>query len=428
MRREPSTSTDLPTTKGVTIVKDLSYCRQQFPSLARTGPGGSPLVFLDGPGGTQVPASVIAAIADYYVQRNSNTHGQFVTSRETDLVIKTARTRVATFLGAASSSSISFGQNTTTLNFLLSQALADMFQPGDEIVVTDLDHDANIAPWLRLQERGLTIRRVPVLADGKLDLDTFKHLLTEKTQLVAVGWASNALGTVNPLQDIRRWTDEVGAWLLVDAVHWAPHGVIDVEQLHPDFLLCSAYKFFGPHVGILYTKPGILETIPALKVRPQTDKSPERIETGTLNHAALAGVSAAIEFIAALADDAHEDLRTRLRQAMNLVYHYEHDLASRLYRGLQAIPRVKLYGPAVGADDRAPTLSFTVADRASQEIAERLGDRGILAWDGDFYAATAIDQLGLRSQGGLVRLGLAPYNTRSEVERTLAAVEDIAAS
>ncbi len=408
-------------------MKDLSYCRQQFPSLARSGPGNLPLIYLDGPGGSQVPASVIAAIADYYIQRNSNTHGQFITSRETDMVVTTARQRMAALVGARSSSSISFGQNTTTLNFLLSQALADVFKPGDEIIVTDLDHDSNVAPWLRLQERGLTIRRVPVLPEGKLDLDTFKHLLTAKTRLVAVGWASNALGTVNPLHDIRRWTDEVGAWLLVDAVHWAPHGVIDVEQLHPDFLLCSAYKFFGPHVGILYSKPGILDSIPTLRVRPQSENAPERIETGTLNHAALAGVSAAVEFIASLADDPGEDLRVRIRQAMTLVYHYEHDLASRLYRGLHAIPGVKLYGPAVGAEDRAPTISFTITNRSSQEVAKLLADRGILAWDGDFYALTLVDQLGLRDQDGLVRLGLAPYNTRSEVERTLSAVEEIVA-
>ncbi len=408
-------------------MKDLSLCRHEFPSLARTGPGGRPLIYLDGPGGSQVPASVITAISRYYLLHNSNTHGLFVTSRETDHVVSQARQNAATLLGAATADTISFGQNMTTLNFLLSQAVVEQLAHGDEIVVTDLDHDSNVAPWLRLERHGIVVRRVPLLSSGKLDLDAFRSLIGAKTRLVAVGWASNALGTVNPLWEIRQWTDQVGAWLLVDAVHWAPHGVIDVEQLRPDFLLCSAYKFFGPHIGILYTRPDLLQNLDTLKVRPQSEAPPERIETGTLNHASLEGVSAAIQFIASLADNPGDSLRDRIRQAMSHIYHHEHDLAARLYRGLSAIPGVKLYGPPVGAEDRAPTISFTVAGQSAPDVARRLGDRGILSWDGDFYAVNVVDTLGLRAHGGLVRLGLAPYNTRDEVDRTIGAITDIAA-
>ncbi|MCY0898297.1 MAG: cysteine desulfurase-like protein [Firmicutes bacterium] len=406
-------------------MKDLSFCRSQFPSLSRQGPSGEPLVYLDGPGGSQVPASVIAAIAEYYMQHNSNTHGTFITSQETDQVIHRARHHMAALLGSTDPATISFGPNMTTLNFLLSQAIARTIVPGDEIVVTDLDHDANIAPWLRLEEQGAVIRRVPLLATERLDLEAFKAAINEKTRLVAVGWASNAVGTVNPVMMLREWTREVQAWLVVDAVHWAPHGVIDVEKLKPDFLLCSTYKFFGPHMGVLYSRPGLLESLPTLRVRPQRPHAPERIETGTLNHAALSGVVAAVEFIASLADNPQDDLRSRLRQAMTNIYHYEHELAAKLYRGLLNFPDIKIYGPPVGAEDRAPTISFTVKHRPAPEVARELGQRSILAWDGDFYAMTLIEKLGLASQGGLVRLGLAPYNTMADIDRTLQAVEDI---
>jgi cysteine desulfurase family protein (TIGR01976 family) len=316
----------------------------------------------------------------------------------------------------------------TTLNFLLSEALAETMQPGDEIVVTDLDHDSNVAPWLRLAARGIAIRRVPLLPSGELDMDVFHHLIGPRTRLVAVGWASNALGTVNPIAQVRQWTHEVGALLLVDAVHWAPHGVINLSELSPDFLLCSAYKFFGPHIGILYTRAGLLDTLPTLKVRPQSEIGPERIETGTLNHAALAGVSAAIAFIASLGGDSDGLLASRLTRAMRNIYDYEHSLARDLYEGLAGVPGVSIYGPAVGTGERAPTISFTLGNLTAAEVSSRLGHLGILAWDGDFYAVTAVESLELAERGGLVRLGLAPYNTAGEIGRTVDAVRQIAQS
>lgn len=405
---------------------DLSSCRQEFPSLQRTTQEGHPLVFLDGPGGSQVPASVIQAISNYYVQHNSNTHGQFVTSRETDAVIISARTHMAAMLGSRDPSTISFGQNMTTLNFFLSQAIGRILQPGDEIIVTELDHDANVAPWLALEEdRGVVIRWVPVLPSGMLDLNAFRQLINSKTRVIAVGYASNAIGTVNPIAQIRQWADEAGAYLVVDAVHWAPHGPIDVSRLQPDALLCSSYKFFGPHIGVLYTKPGFLESLPTLRVRPQAPMAPERIETGTLNHAALAGVVAAVEFIASLSGHSDGELAHRIHEAMVNVYQYEHELSRHLYEGLAHMPGVTLYGMPVGDDDRAPTVSFTVDGKSSLEVAHALGQQGILAWDGDFYAMTLVERLGLSKHGGLVRLGLAPYNTRGEIERTLTAIASI---
>ncbi len=406
-------------------MRDLSFCRQQFPSLTRLGPDENPLIFLDGPGGSQVPYPVIDAISEYYQHHNANTHGLFITSRESDAIIEQARLDVKAFLGASAESTISFGQNMTTLNFLLSQALGSYLRPGDEIIVTDLDHDSNIAPWLSLKDRGIVVRQVPITNEAILDLDAFKRLISNKTRLVAVGWASNAVGTVNPLPLIREWTRAVGSLMLVDAVHWAPHGPIDVAELQPDFLLCSAYKFFGPHIGILYAAPGLLNKLDTLRVRPQVPKGAEKIETGTLNHAALAGVSAAINFIGALELDPKPTGTQRLHQAMQTVYDYEHHLARTLFEGLSEMPRVTIYGPPVNQAPRTPTVSFTVRGVSSSHIAEELGRRGILVWDGDFYAMTLVDRLGIREQGGLVRLGLAPYNTEDEIQRTLNAIHDV---
>src|SRR5947199_2536111 len=271
-------------------------CRQDFPALARTV-GGHPIAYLDGPAGSQVPAAVIEAIAAYYRTCNANAHGEFVTSRESDRLVHAAREAAAAFLGAPSWREISFGQSMTTLTFQLSHALVREMAPGDEIVITQLDHEANRGPWLHLRERGIEIREVALRPDGTLDPDDFARQVTARTRLVAVGLASNALGTVNDIPLARRLSAAVGAWLLIDAVHSAAHFTVDVQPLDADFLLCSAYKFYGPHVGLLYCRPGLLEQLPTERLRTQEEEAPWRFEMGTLNHAALAGVKAAVEYL-----------------------------------------------------------------------------------------------------------------------------------
>ena len=415
---------------------DLSRCRSQFPSLGRVV-GGRPVAYLDGPGGTQVPAGVIAAVTGYYQTSNANAHGVFASSLETDAVVAGARAAMAALLGAPGPATISFGQNMTTLAFSLAHALARRVRPSDEVVVTDLDHDANVTPWRVLAERGAVLRHVPVRPDATLDMDAFRALVGERTRLVAVGYASNAVGTVNDLATIRAWTREVGALLAVDAVHWVPHGVADVTALDPDFLFCSAYKFFGPHVGVLYSRPGALDALPTDRLRPQRDAAPERVETGTLNHAALAGVTAAVGFIAGLAPappadlapaaPADSDLRERLVAAMTAVYDGERRLLERLWRGLGELPGVRRFGPEVGKAQRAPTVSFTVDGVHPDEVAARLAAAGVYVWSGNFYAVTIVERLGLAASGGLVRAGMAPYTTEEEVDRLLAVVAGLPA-
>ncbi|WDL99091.1 cysteine desulfurase-like protein [Alicyclobacillus sp. ALC3] len=404
---------------------EVFACRDQFPSLRREV-AGQPVAYLDGPGGTQVPQSVIDAISDYYKTSNANTHGLFAASRETDGVIYGARQALADLLGATDAMQISLGQNMTTMNFALARAFSRKLQPGDEVIVTKLDHDSNVAPWLTLERFGVVVKQVPVLESASLDMDAFKRLMTPQTKLVAVGYASNAVGTVNDIPLIRQWTREVGAQLVVDAVHFAPHGVIDVVTLDVDFLLCSVYKFFGPHIGVLYSKPGALDELVTDKVRPQLESAPEKIETGTLNHAALAGATAAVNFLASFGDVSALTRREKIISGMRRIYEYEHELARRLYQGLQDIPGVTVYGPPVGDVLRAPTVSFTLAGVTSDKVAEALGDQGIYVWNGDFYAMTLVKELGIESIGGLVRVGMAPYNTVEELERVLATVGSLA--
>ncbi len=403
---------------------DPAPFRDLFPALAMTV-GGRPAAFFDGPGGSQVPEAVIAAHRDYYVARNANTHGQFQTSRLADETVAAARSAAAALLGAEGPTSISFGQNMTSLNFALARAVGRTLQRGDEIVVTDLDHDANVAPWLSLEERGVVVRSCPVHLDTcTLDMDALRAIIGERTRHVAVGYASNAVGTVNDVGEIVRLAHAAGATVSIDAVHFAPHGLIDVQALDADFLLCSAYKFFGPHVGILYSRPGALDHLPTDRVRPQDPAAPTRIETGTLNHAALAGTTAAIETIAAQGDGV--SLRERIASAFAAIYPYEHGLAGRLWQGLRAIPGVTLYGPPVGDALRAPTVSFRLAGSEPSSVAARLGAQGFFVWDGDFYAVTLIKRLGLADQGGVVRVGMAPYIVDREVDGLLQAVRAIA--
>ncbi len=397
--------------------------RQQFPSLQRQA-DGSPLVYLDGPAGTQAPNGVIEAVSDYYRRSNANSHGQFVTSQETDRVIDEAREKTAALLGAEGPHTISFGPNMTSLAFALSRAFARVLQPGDEVLITQLDHEANRGPWLALREHGIIVREIRLMTDGILDYADLETQLNHRTRLVCMGYASNLLGTVNAVEQVRQLTHQTGAWLLVDAVHHAPHFLLDVQAAGCDFLLCSAYKFYGPHVGILYARPGLLDRLPTDHLRTAYQHAPHRIETGTPNHAAFAGVSAAVDFIASLGEG--ENLRQRIESAMERVHRHEIALARQLYQQLAAIKSVEIIGPGVKTEDRAPTLAFTIRDKRPEQVCRELAGHNILAWDGHFYALRAIEVLGLREQGGVTRMGISLYTTEAEIERAVAAVQSIA--
>ena len=399
-------------------------CRRDFPALSRTV-GGKRIAYLDGPAGTQVPTPVIEAVAGYYRSGTANSHGQFLTSRESDRLVEETRETVAAFLGAGSGSEISFGQNMTSLAFALSHALSRSLRAGDEVVVTQLDHEANRGPWIALTDRGVVVREIPLRQDGTLDETGFARQITPRTKLVAMGLASNALGTVSDVALARKLATDVGAWLLLDAVHYAPHFAVDAPALGADFLLCSAYKFYGPHVGILYSRPGLLDQIPTDRLCTQDPAAPWKIETGTLNHAALAGVKAAIEYLAAQGEGT--TLRERIVSALAAIGAHERALAVRCDAALRALPGVRRWGPDFGASRRAPTLSVTIQDVHATEAARRLGERGVQVWDGHFYAARAVEALKLTERGGLLRAGFVLYNDEEDVDRLVAGVREIAA-
>lgn len=381
------------------------------------------MAFLDGPAGTQVPRSVIEAIGTYYRRSNANTHGMFVTTRETDELLHEARSTVATFLGAAGPETISFGANMTTLNFSLSHAIRRRLRPGDELVITQLDHEANRGPWLALREHGVTVREVRLRPDGRLDEEDLRASVTSKTKLLAMGMASNALGTVNNVSLGRAVSKEAGAWLVLDAVHYAPHYSLDVSALDTDFLLCSAYKFYGPHIGILYARPGLLEALEPDRLRTVDQRAPYRIETGTLNHAAIAGVKAAVEFIASFGSG--DGLRARIVDAMKAIGRHEREVAKVLHEHLRAVPGITVVGPPFDDGLRAPTVSFTVDGWRPEDVCIALADEGVCAWDGHFYAIRAIEALGLESQGGVTRVGVVLYNTAEEANRVVEVVQKL---
>jgi cysteine desulfurase family protein (TIGR01976 family) len=410
-------------------VIDLSFTREEFPAL-NAQVDGRPVCFFDGPGGTQVPKTVIDAMVQYLTFQNSNTGGAFLTSQETDRVIEDAGKAIADFLGAEPCE-IAFGANMTSLNYSLSRAIGRDLGPGDEVVITDLDHEANRGPWLDLQEQGIVVKHVKVnLDDCSIDMQDFQEKVGLKTCVVAFGYASNAVGTINDTEKIIEMAKDVGAITVVDAVHYAPHGPIDARDLKCDFLLCSAYKFFGPHVGVLYGRKDAFEHLKTFRVTPQENMPPAKIETGTLNHEGLAGTVAAIDFISRIGQRyagfgmKPPSQRELILSGMSAIEEYETLLAERLIAGLEEIPQVTVYGPSKSAR-RTPTVSFTVREKSPQEVAANLAEQGIFVWDGDFYATTLIKRLGLHENGGLVRIGIAPYNTREEVERLLESIRKI---
>ena len=408
---------------------DLSWIRDQFPALLLEV-NGRPAVFLDGPGGTQVPQRVIDAIVDYLSTSNANTHGAFLTAERTERMLGEAHAVAGDFLGC-SADEVAFGPNMTTLTFALSRSIGRELKQGDEIIVTQLDHDANVAPWRALEERGAVVHTADMhIEDCTLDLDRLYALINERTKLVAVGYASNAVGTINDVAAITRAAHEAGALCFVDAVHYAPHGSIDVKSIDCDFLACSAYKFFGPHVGVLYGKAQLLEKLHPYKVRPAPNEIPDCWETGTQNHEGLAGVIAAIDYIAEVGrrhvPEGTESRRDALVAAMNLTQSYERELSQKLIPALLEIPGLTFYGirDSRRFEHRTPTVSIRMEDGSPRQLAAFLGQRGFFVWDGNYYALNVTERLGVEASGGMVRIGCAHYNTPEEIERLVTALQD----
>lgn len=400
---------------------DIDAVRSQFPAL-KMQVGGEPAVFFDGPGGTQVPRRVLDSLEHYLVRANANRGGPFVTSEKTEEIIEEGRLAAATLLGA-SPEEVAFGANMTTLNYSLSRALLRHLNPGDEIVITDLDHEANRGPWLALSEMGMEVRSVRIdPGDGSLDLEHLASTVTPRTRVAAITAASNALGTIVDTAKVRRLLPD-DCILVVDGVHFTPHEPVDVRAMDCDFFLCSAYKFFGPHIGVLYGRSRFFERLETDRLRPQKDSPPDRIETGTLNHEGIAGTAAAVAFMADPMATGRSLDRQGLLDSVRAMKSYENELFETLYRGLESIPGVTIHGPGLDVP-RTPTAGFTVEGKDARTVVEHLGHSGIFAWDGHFYAMTLVEKLA-PGPGGLVRVGLAPYNTRGEVERLLQRVESM---
>jgi cysteine desulfurase family protein (TIGR01976 family) len=405
-------------------IASVERIRARFPALARVYEGQQ-VAYFDGPGGTQVPEAVVDAMRDYLLHHNANTHWHFPTSLETDQLLADARAALADFLGATPAE-IAFGNNMTTIAFHVARALGRGWGPGDEVVVTELDHHANVAPWQAVaRERGVTLRVVRCRPEeGVLDWDDFELAVTPRTRLVAIGAASNALGTINDVARAARLAHAVGALAFVDAVHYAPHVLVDVTALGCDLLACSAYKFYGPHVGVLYGRAGLIETLDVPKLEPAPNTAPERLETGTQNHEGIVGAAAAVDFLASLASTPGGSRRAALMRAFDGLHARGQDMVTRLYRGLTAIDGVTVYGTPPEAP-RTPTVAFVVKDRSSDEVARELVSRGLFLSNGDFYASTIVARLGHASDG-VVRAGCACYTSDEEVERLIAGVREIA--
>jgi cysteine desulfurase family protein (TIGR01976 family) len=419
---------------------DLTSIRAQFPSFAQTV-NGHPAVFFDGPGGTQVPQRVIDAISNYLRRDNANSGGAYPTSRRTDAVIAEARAAMADFFHCAADEVV-FGQNMTALTYTISRAIGRELKPGDEILVTRLDHDANVSPWLQMAEdRGVTVRWAEIHDEScTLDIADLASKINDRTKVVAVGYASNAVGTINPVRAIVRLAHAAGARAFIDAVHYTPHGLIDVAALDCDFLVCSTYKFFGPHMGVLFGKREHLERLHPYKVRPLTNAVPFRWEHGTLNHECIAGITACVEYIADIGRHACPELNSsdagtsganKRRQAIEAAYaaihEHERSLLMCAMTGLQKIPGAKIYGitDPKRFDERCATIAVRIEGHSPLELATKLGERGIFTWDGNYYALNLTEHLDVEKSGGFLRIGLVHYNTAEEVDRLLAALHEI---
>jgi cysteine desulfurase family protein (TIGR01976 family) len=406
-----------------TAVTPVDLIRDQFPALRREH-RGHPVAYFDGPGGTQVPALVIDRMRDYLVHHNANTHWAYPASEETDSAIAGTRAALADFLGA-SPGEIAFGANMTTLTFHLSRALAREWQAGDEVIVTELDHHGNVDPWRAVaRDRGLTIRSVPMNPEtGELEWSALERAFSQRTKLLAIGAASNILGTITDVTAAARLAHDAGALCFVDAVHYAPHALVDVGAIGCDLLVCSPYKFYGPHLGTMYIRRDLLERLDVPKVEPASDVGPERLETGTLSHEAIVGAGAAVDFLASLANDAGSR-SARLARTMAVLHERGRRQLTRLWEALRAIPGVTVYGPPPSRP-RTSTISFVVAGVDSTAVARHCADRGLFVSNGDFYALTVARRLG-HADDGLVRLGCAAYTSDDEIERAIAAIAEVA--
>ncbi|HKU21576.1 MAG TPA: cysteine desulfurase-like protein [Terriglobales bacterium] len=410
---------------------DITWVREQFPSL-KLKVNGRPAAFLDGPGGTQVPQRVMDAVTNYFLQSNANVGGAYLTSERNDAMLAEAHRAMADLLGCEADE-VSFGQNMTTLTLLLSRAIGRELGPGDEILLTWLDHDGNVSPWLALEEKGVIIRRAEVNpADCTLRMDDLAAKITPKTRVVAAGYASNAVGTINPVKEIVHLAHAAGALAIIDAVHYAPHGSIDVRDLDCDFLLCSPYKFFAPHSGVVYGKRAVSSRLRPYKVRAQYDRLPEQWETGTLSHENIAGVLAAVEYLADLGrhcEAAGANRRAALLAAYAAVRNYERGLMQPLISGLLRIPGLKVYGIADPArfGERTPTVAVRVDGHTPIDLARKLGERGIFTWDGHYFALDLARRLDVEATGGWLRIGLVHYNTAEEVARVVEELKRISA-
>jgi cysteine desulfurase family protein (TIGR01976 family) len=414
-----------PTGSGVSVDPTLRDIRSRFPALSRQH-NGFPVAYFDGPGGTQVPRQVADAMVQYLYHHNANTHWVYPTSEETDALILEARKTLGAFLNAEPDE-IAFGANMTTLTFHLARALGRDWTAGDEVVITELDHHANIAPWRALErDRGITIRSVRFdAATGVLDLEDLKAKLSGKTKLLAIGAASNALGTITDPTVPIRMAKAVGAEVFVDAVHYAPHALVDVKAMDCDYLACSAYKFYGPHIGILYGRKSRIEQIAFPKLDPAPNESPERVETGTQNHEGMVGAAAAVDFLANIAPSGSTK-RQQLTASFKWIHVRGEELFRRLRGGLADVPGITLYGPPAG-EPRTPTLSFVIKGMSTNDIARSLAKKGLFVSNGDFYAMTVIERLG-QAADGVVRVGCSCYTTEEEIDRLIAGVHSLAVS